>query len=131
MSKQTPKQSRLSMWWNKSILPQQLVRDILLILLGICFSSVIEQNNSVQDFLFKYVPPEWRLPMGLIIILIIVIFIFACLHKLENKSTKANDINTNVENIINELDKLNTTKTSLTKLCNKLNELLDKKDNKT
>ena len=89
MSKRKQEQSKFSIWWNRPRLSRELVRDVLLIFLGICFSVLMQPNQGIQAFLYVFVPPEWRLPMGLIIIALVVVFLFIWLHRLDSKDEDA------------------------------------------
>lgn len=91
MSKQKQTQSKLSIGWNKPRIAKKLARDILLILLGICCSVIVQQNQAVQLFLYSFIPKTWRLPMGLIIILLVVVFIIIFIGRLDRVDKKRED----------------------------------------
>lgn len=88
MSKVKKTHKKFTTWWAKSRLSKQLSRDIMLILLGICFSTIIQQNQVVQEYLYAFIPQFWRLPLGLIIIFVVVGFLFWGIYKMDVKSER-------------------------------------------
>jgi len=70
-------------------------KGIFLILIGIVLGNLLSQNEATREFLFRYIPSQWGLPMGLIILVVALIVLMIWYSRLENNDAQISEAKLN------------------------------------
>lgn len=81
------------------------IKNIILILIGINFSTILSAQTQVHDFLYwllkqAHIPQSWGTPMGIIILLGVLIALCIWFWRLTKQSKSQDDANT--QKLIND-----------------------------
>jgi type VI protein secretion system component VasK len=63
-------------------------KNSIFLLLGIIAGNLLSPNAQLQAFLYQFIPPEWRVPMGILIIVAVFVWLNIWYWQLEKKSAK-------------------------------------------
>ena len=92
-------------------------KNIIILLMGVIFGNLLSQNEPTQKFLFQYLPSQWRLPMGILILFVVLIGLMIWYWRLEVKNfkedkTKESKLEAKLDKIAKEIkDEINNNKT--------------------
>jgi uncharacterized integral membrane protein len=73
---------------------EEWTKNFVFLLLGIIVASILSPNAQVQAFLYKYICEQWRIPMGLIILVAAFIGLSIWYWRLQKSSSEKEDVKT-------------------------------------